>query len=204
MHERNGLGKRAAAATGKESQPMNEETEAVIRPPEGAKRRADLFDFLDRLGIEHKTVEHPPIFTVEQGRDLKLQWPGGHSKNLFLKDKKGSLFLAVALGDTTVDLVGLGKTIGAKGRLSFGKPELMTATLGVIPGAVTPFALINESAKALSRVVLDTNLLAHDPVWFHPLENSASTAISPENLVRFVKACGFTPGIIDLAALERR
>jgi Ala-tRNA(Pro) deacylase len=200
MHEPNGLGKRAAAANGGEGEPMSEETEGNIPPPEGVKVRADLFEFLDRLGIEHETVEHPPIFTVKEGRALKLQWPGGHSKNLFLKDKKGALFLAVALGETKVDLVGLGKALGAKGRLSFGKPELMTATLGVIPGAVTPFALINETAKTLSRVILDTNLLAHDPVWFHPLENTASTGISPENLVRFVEACGFTPGITDLAS----
>ncbi|WP_411816744.1 prolyl-tRNA synthetase associated domain-containing protein [Hyphococcus sp. DH-69] len=167
--------------------------------PAGAATRKDLFDFLDNLGIAHRTVEHPPIFTVEEGRELKQQWPGGHSKNLFVKDKRGSLFLAVALSDTRVDLVGLGKRLGAKGRLSFGKPDLMTETLGVIPGAVTPFTLINESAKALARVVLDRALLAADPVWFHPLENNASTAISAENLVNFVKACGFEPEILDLA-----
>lgn len=165
-----------------------------------AKTRADLFAFLDEAAIGHRTVEHPAIFTVEEGRDFKKDMPGGHSKNLFLKDKKGVLYLATALSETKVDLVGLGKRLGAKGRLSFGKPELMTATMGVIPGAVTPFALLNESAKALSTVVLDKALLAHDPVWFHPLENTASTAVSPPDLVRFVEACGFEPHIIDLAA----
>ena len=162
--------------------------------------RDDLFALLDRLGVNHKTVEHPAIFTVEEGRELKRQWPGGHSKNLFLKDKKGALTLAVALGETQVDLVGLGKALGAKGRLSFGKPELMSATLGVIPGAVTPFTLINASAKALTNVILDKALIAADPVWFHPLENTASTAISAADLERFVRACGFEPQIIDLAA----
>lgn len=121
-------------------------------------------------------------------------------KNLFLKDKKGALYLAVALGETRVDLVGLGKLLGAKGRLSFGKPELMTQTMGVIPGAVTPFALMNESARVLTAVVLDTALLAQEPVWFHPLENTASTAVAPADLVRFVAACGFQPKIVDLAA----
>ncbi len=162
--------------------------------------RAALFAFLDSLAIAHRTVEHEAFFTVEQSRALKSQWPGGHSKNLFLKDKKGALFLAVALGETQVDLVGLGKALGARGRLSFGRPELMTATMGVIPGAVTPLALIHESAQALSRVIFDKALLAHDPVWFHPLENTASTAISPEGLLKFARACGFEPLVLDLAA----
>ncbi len=170
------------------------------RPAPDAKTRADLFSFFDKAGIPHKTVEHPAIFTVEEGRDFKKDMPGGHSKNLFVKDKKGVLYLATALAETRVDLVGLGKRLGAKGRLSFGKPELMTATMGVIPGAVTPFALINESARALSTVILDKALFDHDPVWFHPLENTASTAVSPADLVRFVEACGFTPQILDLAA----
>ncbi|PQA88344.1 prolyl-tRNA synthetase associated domain-containing protein [Hyphococcus luteus] len=167
--------------------------------PAGAADRAALFAFLDELGIAHRTVEHPAIFTVEEGRDYKKDMPGGHSKNLFLKDKKGKLTLAVALSETQVDLVGLGKRIGAKGRLSFGKPDLMTETLGVIPGAVTPFTLINDSAKALTQVILDEALLAHDPVWFHPLENTASTAISPGDLVSFVEACGFEPLILPLS-----
>ncbi|WP_395072677.1 prolyl-tRNA synthetase associated domain-containing protein [Hyphococcus sp.] len=162
--------------------------------------RTGLFAFLDRLAIAHRTVEHEAFFTVEESRALKSQWPGGHSKNLFLKDKKGALFVAVALGETQVNLVALGKALGAKGRLSFGKPELMTATMGVIPGAVTPFALINKSAKAVASVILDKALLAHDPVWFHPLENTASTAISPEGLLKFVRACGFEPRILDLSA----
>ncbi len=177
---------------------MNEPSKPPL--PDGAKTPLALFDAFDRLGIETRTVNHRAVFTVEEGRDLKRQMPGGHSKNLFLKDKKGSLVLAVANAETTVDLVGLGKAIGAKGRFSFGKPELMTATLGVIPGAVTPFAVINDSAKALSQVVVDSCLLACDPVWFHPLENTASTAISPKNLLSFIEACGFCPRIIDLSA----
>jgi len=170
------------------------------QPAADAQTRDALFAFLDAQAIAHRTVEHPAIFTVDEGRDLKRQWPGGHSKNLFLKDKRGDLFLAVALGETRVDLVGLGKRLGAKGRLSFGKPELMTATLGVVPGAVTPFTLINRSAQALKAVILDSALLATDPVWFHPLENTASTAISAADLRRFVISCGFEPQIIDLSA----
>jgi Ala-tRNA(Pro) deacylase len=166
------------------------------------KSRADLFAFFDSHGIAHRTVEHEPIFTVEEGRHLKAAMPGGHSKNLFLKDKKDRLFLAVAHCDTPVDVVGYGRAAGARGRLSFGKPDLMTATLGVIPGAVTPFALINESAKALVDVAVDRALAAYDAVWFHPLENHASTALSPQDLLKFIRACGFEPRLIDLAAPE--
>lgn len=162
--------------------------------------RADLYALLDRLGVAHRTVEHPAIFTVEEGRALKTQWPGGHSKNLFLKDRGDALYLAVALGDTRVDLVGLGRRLGAKGRLSFGRPALMTATLGVIPGAVTPFALMNDTARALARVIVDANILRHDPVWFHPLENTASTAVSPPDFMKFLAAVGVSPLIVDLAA----
>lgn len=168
-------------------------------PDAAPATRADLLAYLDRLGIACRTVEHRPVFTVEEGRDLKAGMPGGHSKNLFLKDKRGALYLAVAHADTRVDLVGLGKRLGAKGRLSFGAPALMTATLGVIPGAVTPFALMNESARALAAVIVDENLLAHDPMWFHPLENNASTAISPADFEKFLAACGVAPVRLDLA-----
>ena len=161
--------------------------------------RADLFARLDTLGVAHRTVAHPPIFTVEEGRDFKASMPGGHSKNLFLKDRKDRLFLAVCHCDTKVDLVGYGRLAGAKGRLSFGKPELMTATLGVIPGAVTPFALINEGARALAEVAVDEALMRAEAVWFHPLENTASTAVSPAGLLTFIRACGFEPRLVDLA-----
>ncbi|MDZ7629460.1 MAG: prolyl-tRNA synthetase associated domain-containing protein [Parvularculaceae bacterium] len=160
--------------------------------------RADLFARLDALGLEHRTVNHPAIFTVEEGRSFKAAMPGGHSKNLFLKDKKDRLFLAICHCDTDVDLVAYGKLAGAKGRLSFGKPDLMTATLGVLPGAVTPFALVNESAGALTEVAVDTALMGWPEVWFHPLENTASTAVAPEALLAFIRACGFEPRLVDL------
>lgn len=169
-------------------------------PPTDAASPDALFAYLDQLGVDHRTVRHPAFFTVEEGAAYKRSMPGGHTKNFFLKDKKGALTLAVAKSDTRVDLVGLGKAIGSAGRLSFGKPALMTATLGVIPGAVTPFALINPSASAISHVLLDRALMAEDPVWFHPLENTASTAISPADLVRVIESCGFSPALLPFAA----
>ncbi len=161
--------------------------------------RAELISRLEKLHIDFETVEHPAFFTVEEGRAFKAEMPGGHSKNLFVKDKKGALLLAVAHCDTQVDLVSLGKSIAAKGRLSFCKPEQMIEVLGVTPGSVTPFALINETAKALAHVVVDKVLLEWEAAWFHPLENTASTRISPNDLLRFIKECGHEPKILDLA-----
>ena len=164
-----------------------------------AQLRSRLFDRLDSLGIAHKTEEHPAFFTVEDGRTYKASMPGGHSKNLFVKDKKGALTLAVANADTQVNLVALGKAAGAKGRWSFGKPELMVETLGVTPGAVTPFALIHDGAMALAKVLIDKALISEEIIWFHPLENTASTAVSPDGLLTFIKSCGFEPEIFDFA-----
>src|SRR5436190_20940438 len=106
----------------------------------------DLFAFLDRLGIAHTTVMHPPLFSVEQSRALRGAIPGGHTKNLFLRDKKGALFLVTALEDAAIDLKSLHRRLGATGRFSFGSAELMHETLGVEPGAVTPFGAINDTA----------------------------------------------------------
>src|SRR5215467_1816205 len=101
----------------------------------------DLFAFLDRLGIAHRTVTHPPLFTVEQSQALRGTIPGGHTKNLFLKDKKGALFLVTALEDAAIELKSLHRRLGASGRFSFGPAETMLETLGVVPGAVTPFGV---------------------------------------------------------------
>lgn len=161
--------------------------------------RADILAKLDDLGLAHRTVDHEAIMTVDEGRALKASMPGGHSKNLFLKDKKGALFLVSAHCDTSVDLVSLGKALGARGRLSFGKPDLMMETLGVAPGSVTPFALA-AGAKNLTAFVLDQAFFAHDPIWFHPMENTASTAVSPAGLVSFARAYGVEPIVLDPAS----
>jgi Ala-tRNA(Pro) deacylase len=153
----------------------------------------DLFAFLDRLQISHSTVSHPPLFTVEESRRLRGQIPGGHTKNLFLKDKRGALFLVVALEDAAIDLKSLHHRLGAA-RFSFGPPELMRVTLGIEPGAVTPFAAINDAAGRV-EVVLDQSMLAHDTLNYHPLVNTMTTSIGSEDLVRFLEATGHRPHI---------
>jgi Ala-tRNA(Pro) deacylase len=151
----------------------------------------DLFARFDALGIKHTTTRHRPVFTVEEGADLKAQMPGGHSKNLFLKDKKGAIFLLCALGDTAIDLNAVSKALGA-GRFSFGSAERLKNYLGVEPGSVTIFALINDPDRRVT-LVLDEALLAHDPVNFHPLKNDATTAIGPADLLKFIASLGREP-----------
>jgi Ala-tRNA(Pro) deacylase len=158
----------------------------------------DLFALLDRLGIAASTVEHPPLFTVEQSRSLRGSIPGAHTKNLFLIDRKGRLFLVVAEEHAVIDLKRLHTLIGASGRLSFGKPELLRAHLGIEPGSVSPFAAINDRDRAVT-IVLDRALLAHDELNFHPLINSRTTRIRREDLLRFFGATGHDPLVIPLS-----
>lgn len=162
----------------------------------------ELFAFLDSLGIQTETITHPPLFTVEESRALRGELPGGHTKNLFLKDKKGRLFLVTCDESRSINLKALEKAIGAA-RVSFGKPELLLEVLGIIPGAVTAFALINDRQDP-PRVTfaIDTSLLKHDVIHCHPLHNEATTAISPKDLLRFVEACGHSAIEIDFEALE--
>jgi len=159
--------------------------------------RAKLFDRLEALGIASWTVEHPPMFTVEQSQSLRGQLPGAHTKNLFLKDKDDRLVLVVAKEDTKVDLKKLAKELGF-GRFSFGKPDLLMAALGVEPGSVTAFALINESSRDLAAVVVDEALMAFAQVNCHPLVNSATTRLGTQNLLRFMRDCGHEPLIVQL------
>lgn len=160
---------------------------------------ADLFEKLDALGVAHATVDHPPLRTVEESRALRGSLPGGHAKNLFLKNKKGRLFLLVAEEDAKVELKAFAKAVGA-GNLSFGKPDLLMEALGVIPGAVTPFALINAAPGDVA-VFLDEGLLRSDPLNFHPLDNSMTTTVSRDGLLAFVEALGHAYEAVDLAAL---
>jgi Ala-tRNA(Pro) deacylase len=159
---------------------------------------ADLFAYLDRLGIPHPTVTHPAAFTVEEARALRGRVAGGHTKNLFLKDKKDALFLVVALEDAAIELKSLHQRLGASGRFSFGSADLLRATLGVEPGSVTPFAALNDT-EARVTVVLDAAMMAHAVLNYHPLHNTMTTSIARDDLVRFLTATGHPPRIVEVA-----
>lgn len=164
--------------------------------PAPAFDRDRLLAWLADHGIAQHTVEHPAVFRVEEGLELKAAMPGAHTKNLFLKDKKGRVLLFVTLEDTEVDLRRLAERAGI-GRPSFGKPDLLRELLGVEPGSVTPFALINDTGRRV-RVALDRRMMEEEVLNFHPLVNDATTSIAPDDLLRFIRACGHEPMIVSL------
>lgn len=161
--------------------------------PEALLRR------LDALGIAYRSVSHPPVFTVDEAKALRGELPGHHIKNLFLRNKKGRMWLVTCLEDRDVDLKVLGDRLEA-GRFSFGSAERLMTHLGVRPGAVTPFAVINDKAGAVT-MVLDSGVMAPGPdehlVNCHPLVNTMTTALAPEDLVRFLEAEGHAPLMLD-------
>jgi Ala-tRNA(Pro) deacylase len=155
----------------------------------------DLFSYLDKLGVEHATMDHPPIFTVEEGRAWHDKIPGLHCKNLFLRDRRDKIWLAVMPGEKRADLNRLEKRIRAA-RLSFGRPDLLLEVLGLTPGSVTPFGLINDIARRVT-VIVDTDLVKSEWVNFHPLHNAASTTLRSAGLLKFIRSLGYDPLIED-------
>lgn len=161
--------------------------------------RSDLFAFLDQLGIATRTVEHPAVFTVEESEKLDREMPGGHTKNLFLKDAKGRLFLVVAEARASIDMKSLHKVIDSA-RLSFGKAELLQEVLGVTPGSVTAFAVLSDRTGQVS-VIIDQTLMGYDTINCHPMVNTATTNIGRDDLVKFMRATGHEPRVVKLPAL---
>jgi Ala-tRNA(Pro) deacylase len=159
---------------------------------------ADLIETLDRLHVAHRTVRHPAVFTVKQARTLRGRIPGGHTKNLFLKDKKGGLVLLSAPEDARIELKSLHRLLGAGGRFSFGVADLMWQTLGVEYGSVTPFAVMNDTTGRVA-VVLDSALMQHHTLNFHPLTNTMTTTIDRDGLLKFLEATGHSPRIIAVS-----
>ena len=156
----------------------------------------DLFAVFDRLGVETTTHRHAAVFTVDENRTLRGELAGGHCKSLFLKDKKGVLWLVVTLEDRAVDMKALRHVIGSA-PLSFAKPELLRQVLGVDPGSVTPFALINDTAGRVN-VVLDEEMMDLELLNYHPLVNTATTTIGARDLLNFIGACGHEPRILKI------
>ena len=164
------------------------------------KTSDQLFQFLDSLSIKVETQEHAPVFTVAESQSLRDEIAGGHTKNLFLKDKKGRYFLLTVLEDAEVDLKKVHQKIGAQGRVSFGKAEALMDHLGVVPGAVTAFGIINDT-KGDVTLVLDEALMQHDVINAHPLRNDATTSIAADDMRKFVSATGHE---LNIVALDER
>jgi Ala-tRNA(Pro) deacylase len=159
--------------------------------------RDDLMARFAELGIATETHAHAPVFTVEEARELRGKIPGGHCKNLFLKDEKGAVWLIVCLEDARIDLKQAPSRIGSK-RLSFGKPDLLMELLGVEPGSVTPFGLINDKAARVN-VILDEQMMRNERLNYHPLRNDATTTIAARDLLTFIRACGHEPRVLRVS-----
>jgi Ala-tRNA(Pro) deacylase len=155
-------------------------------------------DALQALGIDHVTYAHAPVFRVGEDAAFAHLLPGGHTKNLFLKDKKGKIWLVTALADTVIDLKWLTKRLSAASRLSFGSPELLLEVLGVTPGSVTPLSLLNDT-QGRATFVLDARMLQCSEINCHPLRNDMTTVLTPQNLVRLAQHAGRDPIVIDFA-----
>jgi Ala-tRNA(Pro) deacylase len=156
-----------------------------------------LFAVLDQLGIRHRTIAHPPLFTVAESQQLRGEIPGGHTKNLLLRDKRGAVFLVAALENAAIDLKRLHLRLGS-GRLSFVSPGQMRELIGVEPGAVTPFAVINDTFWRVTTV-LDGEMIRQSILNFHPLVNTLTTALCPEDLVKFLEATGHPPKVLAIS-----
>ena len=162
----------------------------------------DLFAFLDKLGIAHPTITHPPVFTVEEAKRLRGAITGGHTKNLFLKDKRAAVFLVTALEHAPIDLKTLHHRLGAA-RFSFGSADLLRELLGVEPGAVTPFGVLNDTGRRVS-VVLDAAMMAEPILNYHPLVNTMTTSLASPDLVKFLEATGHPPRIVAMTQASGR
>lgn len=161
------------------------------------KTQDELLAFLESLGIKTKTVTHPPLHTVADSQALRGEIEGGHTKNLFVKDKKDNYYLLTVGEEAVIDLKTIHHAIGAASKVSFGKPEALMELLGVVPGAVTAFGPINDTEGKV-KVFLDAGLMEHEIVNCHPLVNTATTSIKSADLVAFLKACGHAPQVLNL------
>jgi Ala-tRNA(Pro) deacylase len=161
------------------------------------KTADDLYRFLDGLDIAHKTKHHPPVFTVAESSALRDEIPGGHTKNLFLKDKKDQYFLLTVDEHAVVDLKTVHTLVGGASKFSFGRPEKLMEYLGVIPGAVTAFGILNDTENNVT-IVLDADLMKNDIINCHPLSNDATTSISRDDLIRFVEATGHEANVLKV------
>lgn len=167
---------------------------------EDRKGEADLYALFTAHGIAWTHNTHPPLHTVEESKELRGDLPGAHVKNMFLKDKRDQLWLVTCLEHRRIRIRDLEKQIGAP-KASFGKPELLWDALGIRPGAVSPFGLINDPEHRVN-VVLDQQMLDIDPLNAHPLHNEATTTVSAADFRRFFEITGHQPLIVDFDALE--
>lgn len=158
-----------------------------------------LLDYLESEHIPFQLHHHPPVFTVAEASSISHSIPGAHCRNLFLRDKKGSMILLTLRDTTAIDLKKLSGSLGM-GRLSFGSPERLWTYLGVVPGSVTPLAILNDTERQV-RPLFESAMMAESIINFHPLDNSMTVGMSPSSLMTILEKNAMTPHIIDLSPL---
>ena len=167
------------------------------------KTSKQLLDTLTKIGIRYDTQHHLPMYTVVQSKELRgAPKPGAYTKNLFLRNKKGSMWLLTCCEDSDLDLHTVSTQLQA-GRLSFGSIERLKQFLGVTPGSVSPFALINDSTLSVS-FVMEKKLLQSKNIHLHPLDNTQTTTISTKDFLRFLAYIQHTPTYIEFTLDENK
>lgn len=157
----------------------------------------DIYQVLDGLGISYQVTEHEAAFTVEQADRFYGHLEGGHSKNLFLRNKKGSQhYLLVAGSHRPVNLKAI-RGLVAESTLSFASPERLLKYLGLTPGSVSPLGLINDPARHV-KVLLDAGLMQHERLNFHPNINTATLTLETGDFRRFLAHTGHQVSEVDL------
>ena len=166
------------------------------------KTEQDLYDYLNEIGVHHETVGHKPCFSVAESEEVDKQIDAVATRNMFLYDKKKNYWLVTLEARQPVCLKKLRHVIGANQRLSFGKEEVLWQMLGVKPGSVTPFALINQVEEKTLKFVLDKNLIEAEKVAFHPLRNDKTTVVTALDFKEFVASSGVEMQVVDFSLVE--
>ena len=166
----------------------------IIDSPPLPTSPQDVFKIFQQLDIAYELYRHAPVFTVEESGKIDREIPGTHCRNLFLRDKKKKNFLVVLANETEIDLKSAQELIGC-GRLSFGSAERLWAHLGIRPGSVCPFTVINDKDHQV-QVILDEYMMAQELVCYHPMDNAMTVSLSPRDLLKFFAHTGHKPIVL--------
>lgn len=157
----------------------------------------DVEGFLRQHGIAFRKVEHPAVYTYEEAERLVPPLPGAHTKNLFLRDRKGRRhFLVVVGGSASVDLNGLAKVVGEP-KLGMASPERLKRFLGVEPGAVSLLGLLHDEERTV-EVVVDAEVWNAEALHCHPLVNNATLSLPSAGVERFFAVLGYEPRVVEV------
>lgn len=168
-----------------------------LKNGELAATAKQLLNALETLGVEHQTTTHEALYTVDQAKEVAYDEPGAHTKNLFLRNKKGRMFLLVVESDHRVDLRGLRDKLNVPGgQFAFASTERLGLYLGVVPGSVSPLAVYNDHECAV-QVLIQRTLLEHEWIYLHPCRNTHSTRLRTHDLLEILNSWKHPVTVLD-------